>query len=97
VGEDGVVHDGYRIEYLSKHLGAIRDAICIDHVDCIGYTMWGNIDLVSRSTGEMAKRYGFVYVDMDDKGNGTLRRTKKKSYDWMRQVIATQGGCLWEE
>ena len=72
-------------------------AILEDGVNCFGYTMWGPLDLVSLSTGEMAKRYGFIYVDMDDKGNGTLRRTKKKSYDWMKQVIATQGGCLWEE
>ncbi|MBO7673948.1 MAG: family 1 glycosylhydrolase, partial [Atopobiaceae bacterium] len=49
------------------------------------------------STGEMAKRYGFIYVDMDDKGNGTLRRTTKKSYDWMKHVIETRGACLWEE
>jgi 6-phospho-beta-glucosidase len=65
---------------------------------CLALTLAaGPLDLVSLSMGEMAKRYGFIYVDMDDKGNGTLRRTKKKSYDWMKQVIATQGGCLWEE
>ncbi len=92
--EDGSVHDQYRIEYLSKHLSAIRDAICIDHVDCIGYTMWGNVDLVSRSTGEMAKRYGFVYVDMDDKGNGTLRRTRKDSFWWFKKACETNGADL---
>lgn len=91
---DGSVHDDYRIEYLSKHLSAIRDAICIDHVDCIGYTMWGNIDLVSRSTGEMAKRYGFVYVDMDDKGNGTLRRSRKDSFYWFKKVCESNGADL---
>ena len=92
--EDGSVHDGYRIEYLSKHLGAIRDAICEDGVDCIGYTMWGNIDLVSRSTGEMAKRYGFIYVDMDDKGNGTLARSRKDSFYWMKKACESMGADL---
>jgi len=91
---DGTVDDSYRIEYLSDHLGAIRDAITIDGVPVLGYTMWGAIDLVSLSTGEMKKRYGFIYVDMDDKGNGTLERSKKKSFDWMRQVIATNGEDL---
>jgi 6-phospho-beta-glucosidase len=57
--------------------------------------MWGAIDLVSLSTGEMKKRYGFIYVDMDDKGNGTLQRSKKKSFDWMRGVIDSDGECLW--
>ena len=72
-------------------------AIQEDGVDLLGYTMWAPIDLVSLSTGEMKKRYGFIYVDMDDKGNGTLERRKKKSYDWMKKVIATQGEFLWEE
>lgn len=75
--ENGYVEDDYRIEYLQKHLSTMADAINIDGVDCLGYTMWGPIDLVSLSTGEMKKRYGFIYVDMDDKGNGTLKRTKK--------------------
>lgn len=92
--EDGSVHDDYRISYLSKHLAAVRDAICIDHVDCIGYTMWGNVDLVSRSTGEMKKRYGFVYVDMDDKGNGTLRRSRKDSFYWLKKVCRSNGADL---
>ena len=60
----------------------MADAIIIDGVDCLGYTMWAPIDLVSLSTGEMKKRYGFIYVDMDDKGHGTLKRTKKKSSDY---------------
>ncbi|MBR3225927.1 MAG: family 1 glycosylhydrolase [Atopobiaceae bacterium] len=92
--EDGSVHDNYRIDYLSKHLSAIRDAICVDHVGCIGYTMWGNVDLVSRSTGEMAKRYGLVYVDMDDKGNGTLRRVRKDSFWWFKKVCESNGADL---
>jgi 6-phospho-beta-glucosidase len=95
--EDGYVEDDYRIDYLRDHFRRLIEAICEDGVDCIGYTMWGPRDLVSLSTGEMRKRYGFVYVDMDDKGQGTLRRTKKKSYDWMARVIATGGACLWED
>lgn len=91
---DGTVHDGYRISYLKEHFRAMRDAINIDHVPCFGYTMWAPIDLVSLSTGEMKKRYGFVYVDMDDKGNGTLKRYKKDSFAWMKKVIATRGACL---
>ena len=72
-------------------------AITEDGVDCIGYTMWGPMDLISLSTGEMKKRYGFIYVDMDDKGNGSLQRKKKKSYDWMKEVIASNGKSLWQE
>ena len=93
---DGTVDDQYRIDYLTDHLREMTKAICIDGVECLGYTMWGCFDLVSLSTGEMKKRYGFVYVDMDDKGNGTLKRTKKKSFDWMKQVCATNGANLWD-
>ncbi|MCD7893590.1 MAG: glycoside hydrolase family 1 protein [Erysipelotrichaceae bacterium] len=92
--EHGYVEDDYRIDYLQKHLSAMADAINIDGVDCIGYTMWAPIDLVSLSTGEMKKRYGFIYVDMDDKGHGTLKRTKKKSYNWMKHIIETNGEAL---
>lgn len=94
--EDGRVRDDYRINYLRDHLRAVMEAVLTDGVPCLGYTMWAPIDLVSLGTGEMKKRYGFVYVDMDDKGNGTLKRTKKKSYDWMKNVIATGGASLWE-
>ena len=94
--EHGYVADDYRIDYLRDHLRALMQAVLEDGVNCLGYTMWAPIDLVSLSTGEMAKRYGFVYVDMDDKGNGTLRRSKKKSYAWMAQVIATRGASLWK-
>ncbi len=94
---DGYVEDDYRIEYLKEHLKAMMEAILIDGVDCFGYTMWGPVDLVSLSTGEMKKRYGLVYVDMDDKGKGTLKRTKKKSYGWMKNVIASDGEALWKE
>jgi 6-phospho-beta-glucosidase len=94
VQDDGTIQDDYRIEYLNDHLNAMMKAIVEDGVDCIGYTMWGPIDLVSLSTGEMKKRYGFIYVDMDDKGNGTLERKIKKSYYWMKEVIATQGEII---
>ena len=92
--ENGYVEDDYRIDYLKKHLSAMADAINEDGVDCLGYTMWAPIDLVSLSTGEMKKRYGFIYVDMDDKGHGTLKRTKKKSYNWMKHIIETNGAAL---
>ncbi|MCH3961661.1 MAG: family 1 glycosylhydrolase [Solobacterium sp.] len=92
--KDGTIHDPYRIKYLSDHFKAMKDAINIDHVPCFGYTMWGPIDLVSLGTGEMKKRYGFVYVDMDDKGRGTLKRIKKDSFAWMKKVIHTNGEDL---
>lgn len=92
--EDKTVHDDYRVDYLRDHFRAMRDAILIDKVPCIGYTMWGPIDLVSLGTGEMKKRYGFIYVDMDDKGNGTLNRYKKDSFYFMKEVIETRGENL---
>ena len=95
--ENGYVEDDYRIEFLRGHLKCLMQAVLEDGVKCIGYTMWGPLDLVSLGTGEMKKRYGFIYVDMDDKGNGSLRRTPKKSYGWMKRVIETQGASLWEE
>ena len=72
----------------------MADAINIDKVLCIGYTMWAPIDLVSLSTGEMKKRYGFVYLDMDDLGNRSLKRVPKKSFNWMKELIASQGNIL---
>ena len=89
--EDGSINDEYRIDYFKKHIAAMKDAVELDGVDLIGYTPWGCIDLVSAGTGEMKKRYGFIYVDMDDKGNGTLKRSKKKSFDWYKKVIASNG------
>lgn len=76
--EDGTIIDDYRIDYLRRHIEAMANAVA-DGVDLMGYTPWGCIDLVSASTGEMSKRYGFIYVDLDDEGNGTLNRSKKKS------------------
>ena len=94
VDADGKVHDTYRIEYLREHIRAMEDAVNLDGVELLGYTVWGCIDLVSASTGEMKKRYGFIYVDKDDDGKGTLKRSKKDSYDWYKAVIATNGECL---
>ncbi len=94
VDENGQINDDYRIEYLREHIKAMRDAVLIDGVDLMGYTSWGCIDLVSASTGEMKKRYGFIYVDKDNEGNGTLKRSKKKSFDWYKKVIASNGADL---
>lgn len=87
---DGTIDDQYRINYLKAHIEQMKLAV-EDGVDLIGYTPWGCIDLVSASTGEMAKRYGFVFVDKYDDGTGTLERKKKKSFDWYKTVIATNG------
>lgn len=91
IGEEGRVEDDYRIEYLKSHIEALKAAVELDDVDVLGYTTWGCIDLVSVGTGEMKKRYGFIYVDKDDAGNGTLKRTRKKSFEWYKKVIATNG------
>ena len=85
------IDDDYRIAYLKAHIQAMKDAIEIDGVDVMGYTPWGIIDLVSAGTGEMKKRYGLIYVDKDNDGQGTLKRMKKKSFDWYKKVIETQG------
>ena len=89
----GEIEDDYRIDYLRAHISAMGDAI-EDGVPLLGYTSWGCIDLVSASTGEMSKRYGFVHVDRDDAGRGTLARRRKKSFWWYRQVIASNGEDL---
>ena len=94
VEEDDSINDDYRIDYLRQHIQTMRDAVTEDGVDLLGYTTWGPIDLVSAGTGEMSKRYGFIYVDRDDAGNGTLKRSKKKSFDWYKKVIATNGEDL---
>ena len=94
INEDGYIEDDYRIAYLREHIKEMKNAILEDGVDIIGYTPWGCIDLVSAGTGEMSKRYGFIYVDRDDEGKGTLERKKKTSFDWYRQVIASDGEIL---
>lgn len=89
--QDKKVHDNYRIDYLKKNIRSMRDAILLDGIPLIGYMMWGCIDLVSAGTGEMKKRYGFIYVDMDDSGKGTLERHRKDSFYFYQQVIKTNG------
>ena len=88
---NGEIDDDYRIDYLKQHIKQMVDAVEQDGIDLLGYTPWGCIDLVSASTGEMKKRYGFIYVDKDNDGNGSLKRIKKKSFDWYKQVIANNG------
>lgn len=90
---DNKVHDPYRIEYLREHIKAISEAIH-DGVNVIGYTPWGIVDLCSVSTGEMSKRYGVIYVDADDRGNGTYNRYKKDSFYWYSKVIESNGEFL---
>ncbi|MET3557350.1 6-phospho-beta-glucosidase [Streptococcus rupicaprae] len=92
--EDGSVHDQYRIDYLRSHIQEMEKAINEDGVELWGYTPWGCIDCVSFTTGEMKKRYGFIYVDRDNEGNGTLERSKKDSYDWYKKVTASNGADL---
>ncbi len=90
---DGMVQDDYRISYLNDHLVQVREAI-EDGVEVMGYTSWGPIDLVSASRAELSKRYGFIYVDRDDSGAGTLARSRKKSFYCYQEVIATHGASL---
>lgn len=95
IEKDGVltVEDDYRIEYMREHLLQVEEAI-EDGVEVLGYTSWGCIDLVSASTAQMSKRYGFIYVDRNDDGSGTMARYRKKSFYWYRDVIASNGASL---
>ncbi|WP_404276836.1 6-phospho-beta-glucosidase BglA [Exiguobacterium undae] len=92
--EDGKIHDAARIDYLKTHIEALTEAVTEDGVELMGYTPWGIIDIVSFTTGEMKKRYGMIYVDRDNEGNGSMERMKKDSFDWYKQVIATNGQDL---
>ncbi|AOT55804.1 6-phospho-beta-glucosidase [Weissella soli] len=96
VEEDGVkkIHDPYRIAYLREHIRAMEEAIIEDGIPVIGYLSWGPIDIVSAGTGEMKKRYGYIYVDLDDFGEGSGERYKKDSFDWYQKVIQSQGQSL---
>ena len=94
IDENGKINDDYRIDYLRSHIKVMKDAVELDGIDLLGYTTWGPIDLVSAGTGEMKKRYGFIYVDRDNYGNGTLERKKKKSFYWYKKVIASNGEDL---
>ena len=91
---DGMIHDDSRIEYFRAHIREIKKAIELDGVSLLGYLTWGPIDLVSAGTGEMEKRYGFIYVDKDNQGKGTLGRERKKSFFWYKDVIASNGEQL---
>ena len=91
---DHTCDDSYRIDYLRAHIEEMKKAVELDGVDLLGYTPWGCIDVVSFTTGELRKRYGFIYVDRNDDGSGTGNRYKKKSFDWYKQVIATNGEDL---
>ncbi|GEP18750.1 glycoside hydrolase family 1 protein [Pediococcus argentinicus] len=91
--EDGHVHDSYRIDYLRAHVEQMKEAVK-DGVDLMGYTMWGPIDLISAGTSEMSKRYGFIYVDQDDDGNGSKKRIRKDSFEWYKKVIHSNGEDL---
>lgn len=97
IEEDGSIRDDYRIQYLKAHIEALKQAVEDDGVEVLGYTPWGCIDLVSASTGEMKKRYGFIYVDKDNDGNGTLERRRKDSFYWYKKVIDSNGDDLKEE
>ncbi|WP_454121859.1 glycoside hydrolase family 1 protein [Kosakonia sp. Marseille-Q7440] len=87
------INDQARIDYGRRHIQAMAEAIA-DGCEIMGYTWWGPIDIVSAGTGEMKKRYGFIYVDKDNEGNGTLKRSKKRSFSWYQQVIASNGEVL---
>lgn len=91
--EDGKVHDDYRIAYVREHIRQMALAL-EDGVPVFGYTYWGCIDCISASTSEMSKRYGFIYVDQDDQGDGTLKRIRKDSFYWYQKVLESNGEDL---
>lgn len=93
VEDDGTINDTYRIDFLRDHIEQMKEATR-DGVNLMGYTAWGCIDIVSASTGEMAKRYGFIHVDKDNSGHGTLKRSRKKSFYWYKKVITSNGEDL---
>lgn len=88
------IEDDYRIDYLRNHIKAMMKAIDEDGVEVLGYTSWAPIDIISAGTGEMKKRYGFIYVDQNDFGEGSKKRFKKKSFNWYKKVIKSNGSSL---
>lgn len=94
LNEDNTIHDDYRIDYLEKHISELKKAVEEDYVECFGYLTWGPIDLISATTGEMAKRYGFIYVNKNDDGTGDLSRIRKDSFNWYKKVIETNAERL---
>ncbi|MCY9422096.1 family 1 glycosylhydrolase, partial [Bacillus paralicheniformis] len=93
VESDGSIHDDYRINYFREHFRQMKEAI-EEGVDLFGYTSWGSIDIISAGTSQMSKRYGFIHVDQDDDGNGTLKRSRKDSFYWYKKVIESNGEVL---
>ena len=91
------IDDSYRIDYISRHLKELEKVINEDHIEVMGYLTWGIIDIVSASTAEMKKRYGFIYVDLDNEGHGSLQRIKKKSFYWFKEVVTSNGSVLFEK
>lgn len=91
---DGMIHDDYRIAYLKAHIEQMKKAVFEDGVELMGYTPWGCIDCVSFTTGEYSKRYGFIHVDKNDDGSGTMARSRKLSFDWYKKVIGSNGEVL---
>ncbi|MCF0261204.1 MAG: family 1 glycosylhydrolase, partial [Erysipelotrichaceae bacterium] len=91
IGEDGKIHDDYRISYFREHIKAMKQAVEDDNVNLIGYTTWGPIDIVSAGTGQLKKRYGFVYVDKHDDGSGDMSRGVKDSFYWFKDVCESNG------
>jgi hypothetical protein len=94
VEEDGSINDDYRIDYLRAHVEEMMKAVTYDGVDLMGYTPWGCIDCVSFTTGQYSKRYGFIYVNKHDDGTGDMSRSRKKSFNWYKNVIASNGEAL---
>lgn len=94
VEEDGSIHDPYHAEYMREYIKAMKAAVEEDKVDLFGYTMWSTIDLCAASTGQVSKRYGQIYVDVDDEGNGTFNRYRKDSFYWYKKVIGSNGEDL---
>ncbi len=92
--DNGQIHDGYRIAYLREHIRALEQAVSEDGVPVIGYMPWSALDLIALSTGSIEKRYGFIYVDADNEGNGTYDRYRKDSFYWYKKVIASNGADL---
>lgn len=94
IAADGLIHDDYRIDYLKAHIEQMKKAVFEDGVELMGYTPWGCLDCVSFTTGEYSKRYGFIHVDKNDDGTGSMARSRKKSFGWYQQVIASNGTAL---
>lgn len=94
IAADGLIHDDYRIDYLKAHIEQMKKAVFEDGVELMGYTPWGCLDCVSFTTGEYSKRYGFIHVDKNDDGTGSMARSRKKSFGWYQQVIASNGATL---